>query len=231
MATSSLFFFFYSHWKNNCFVSLHRRSNHPQILEHSISNPKGWKEKFVFIKEDGPSRSWWVRELDERPLFPLYWRKPRYGTFESDWDDLSIEQRLAALRLATQDPLDPKCMLILRCMSSLFLSFFFVSSSFIFSFSKCCAFVTATEASMKDIIGSQRLVKPKKDNEGKKKVSSTKAPPHPPGSCPASATFCEPAVDVFVGSDDVPLIPPSPLLSKFDHILVLNNTLSFEATS
>lgn len=31
--------------------------------------------------------------------------------------------------------------------------------------------------------------------------------------------------------DDVPLIPPSPETSKFDPILVLNNTLSFEATS
>lgn len=84
-ASSCLFFFFfYSRWTENCFVSLHRRSNRPEVLLHVVSNPKDWKKKFVFIDKVGPSRPWLVRELEDSPLYPLCWRKPRVGAFESD---------------------------------------------------------------------------------------------------------------------------------------------------
>lgn len=59
VASVHLFFFFYSRRTNNCFISLHRRSNRPQVLLNVVCNPKDWK-KFVFIEEVGPSRPWWV---------------------------------------------------------------------------------------------------------------------------------------------------------------------------
>lgn len=124
VASARLFiFFFYSRLTNNCFVSLHRRSNRPQLLLHAVSNSKDWKKNLGFIEEVGPSRPFWVRELDDRPLYPLCWRKPHIGAFESDWDDLTVDERLAALRLITIDPLDPKHMVDYRRMS-VFLSLY-----------------------------------------------------------------------------------------------------------
>lgn len=94
-----------------CYVSLYQRPNRPQVLLHALSNPKEWKEKFVFIKEVGPSRPFWVRESDDHVKFSFSWRKPRYGVFEGDWEDLTVEEHLAVLQLITTDPLDLKRML------------------------------------------------------------------------------------------------------------------------
>lgn len=47
----------------------------------------------------------------------------------------------------------------------------------------------------------------------------------------ADDSLSPPSKRVRVENDEVPLIPPSPHLSKFDVILVLNNALSFEATT
>lgn len=113
---------------------------------------------------------------------------------------------------------------------------------------------------MKDIIGARHPLKQKKDKKGKRRVSSTKAPSSTPVSRPTGISFPDPIVDTTAGdskanrpkdkgkgwaedplsppskrarveSDEVPMIPPSPHLSKFDLILVLNKALPFEATS
>lgn len=132
-----------------------------------------------------------------------------------------MDERLAALQLATMDPLDPKCMLTFRCMFSLFLS----SSCLVCLCLPALSvvfFLLAIEASMKDIIGSRHPSKPKKDKKEKKRASSTMAPPPAPSSRSVGVTFCDPIVGVSVddsrasGSKDLgkrlvedPL-PPSP---------------------
>lgn len=55
---------------------------------------------------------------------------------------------------------------------------------------------------MKDIIGSRRPPKPKKDKKGKKKVSLTKAPSSGRGPSPTGVTFREPIVDVSTGDSE-----------------------------
>jgi len=83
VATARLFlYFFYPRWVDNCFISYYRRPGRPKILKHAVSNPKEWQYKFVFIKESGSDRPFWVRASDERTMFPLSWRRPRLGPFE-----------------------------------------------------------------------------------------------------------------------------------------------------
>jgi len=126
-ATARLFFFFfYPRWVDNLFISYYRRPGRPLILEHAVSNPKAWQYKFFYIEGSGSRRPFWVRSSDERAMFPLSWRRPRLGPFECNWRDLTVDERLGALRLITTDPLDPKhCMLLLLLLQVFFTFVFF----------------------------------------------------------------------------------------------------------